>query len=101
MTIRTEKNSVTSIILYPIDRLDTAAAPLLEKKIQQLESDITDITLDLSQLSYISSMGLRVLLQAKKLLNEQGKQFIVKNMSESVREVFEMTGFINLIFIDT
>jgi anti-sigma B factor antagonist len=81
-------------------RLDTANAPLLERKIKQWGKDIAELVLDFSQLSYISSMGLRVLLQAKKELKQEGRKLVIKNMSSSIKEVFEMTGFLNLMVHD-
>jgi anti-anti-sigma factor len=78
-------------------RLDTATAPQLERKIKQWGDEISELTLDFAGLTYISSMGLRVLLQTQKTMNETGRKLIIKNMSESIREVFEMTGFIKLM----
>jgi len=99
MTIRSERIG-SGVQLFLCDRLDTAAAPMLEEKLQQLGDDITDITLDLMELSYISSMGMRVLLQAHKTYAQQGRKLVIRNMTDSVREVFEMTGFIKLIVLD-
>jgi anti-sigma B factor antagonist len=78
-------------------RLDTATAPLLERKIKQWGDEITELILDFENLTYISSMGLRVLLQTQKVMNAQDRKLIIRNMKDSVREVFEMTGFINLM----
>jgi anti-anti-sigma factor len=92
-----ERYSKSSIVLFINGRLDAATALQLERKIKQLGSDITELILDFSGLDYISSMGLRVLLQAHKAMLEQERKLTVKNMSESIREVFEMTGFIRLM----
>jgi len=97
MTIETEVVSKTKAVMKLSGRLDTANAPLLEQKIRQWGGDITELVLDFGELEYISSMGLRVLLSAKKASAEKKRQFSIRNMSESVREVFEMTGFISLI----
>ena len=78
-------------------RLDTASAPLLERKIKQVGDNITNLILDFAGLDYISSMGLRVLLQGKKSFKENGRKFSIQNMGDSIREVFEMTGFLNLM----
>jgi anti-sigma B factor antagonist len=78
-------------------RLDTATAPQLERKIKQWGDDITELTLDFMELTYISSMGLRVLLQTQKVMSAQGRTLVIKNMNNSIREVFEMTGFIKLM----
>jgi anti-anti-sigma factor len=97
MTIEQAKISKSTVILTLFGRLDTANAPMLERKIKQWEEDITEIILDFSGLEYISSMGLRVLLQAKKTLKKEGRQLVIKNMSSAIREVFEMTGFLKLM----
>jgi anti-sigma B factor antagonist len=97
MTIQSERLSKSSMVLFLNGRLDTATAPLLERKIKQLGDDIIELILDFAGINYISSMGLRVLLQTHKTMLAQNRKLIVKNMSESIREVFEMTGFINLM----
>ena len=97
MTIDQEKVGKSTAVLTLSGRLDTASAPQLERKIKQWGEDIADLVLDFADLTYISSMGLRVLLQAKKTLRAEGRKLIIKNMNDSVREVFEMTGFLNLM----
>ena len=96
MTIEQGKNKST-VLLSLSGRLDTASTPQLERKIKQWGTDITELILDFKELSYISSMGLRVLLQAKKAFKEDGRKLTIRNMSDAVREVFEMTGFLNLM----
>jgi len=85
-----------SVALALNGRLDTVNAPRLESKIKELE-DITELTLDFKGVSYISSMGLRVLLQAKKTMKSNGVKLTIINMRDSVREIFEITGFLNLM----
>ncbi|MDR0584170.1 MAG: STAS domain-containing protein [Treponema sp.] len=97
MIIQSERLDRTSLVLFLSGRLDTATAPQFERKVKQVGDDITELTIDLLGLTYISSMGLRVLLQTQKALNESGRKLIIRNMNESIREVFEMTGFIKLI----
>jgi anti-sigma B factor antagonist len=97
MTIEQTRTGKSTVTLTLHGRLDTANAPLLEQKIKQWGDDITELTLDFAELEYISSMGLRVLLQAKKTLKEKDRQLVIKNMGESIREVFEMTGFLHLM----
>jgi len=89
---RTDK----SVVLTLNGRLDTVNAPLLESKIKEQE-DITELTIDFKGITYISSMGLRVLLQAKKAIKAKGGRMSIINMRDSVREIFEMTGFLNLM----
>jgi anti-sigma B factor antagonist len=88
------------VVLYVEGRLDTGSAPQLARRIRQWGDDITDLVLDFSKLSYISSMGLRVLLQAQKEMNAKQRKLTIRSISEPVREVFEMTGFIKLLVHD-
>jgi len=91
-----QKRIGKSVVLTLNGRLDTVNAPLLENKIKEQE-DITELTLDFEGINYISSMGLRVLLQAKKAMKADGAKLSIINMRDSVREIFEMTGFLNLM----
>jgi len=97
MTIDTEVRNKTTAVLRLSGRLDAANAPLLEQKIRQWGDDITELVFDFEHLEYISSMGLRVLLSAKKSSIEKKRQFVIRNVGQSVREVFELTGFVNLV----
>ena len=100
MTIDDQRITKTTVILNLSGRLDAASAPLLERKIKQWGDEISEMILDFSMLEYISSMGLRVLLQAQKAMKEKNRRLVFKNMTESVREVFEMTGFLKMMVQD-
>ena len=80
-------------------RLDTTTAPELEAALQKILPETTQLTFDFSELEYISSAGLRVLLSAQKVMNKQGKM-VVKNVKDVVREVFEVTGFTDILTIE-
>ena len=80
-------------------RLDTTTAPQLEAELDSALSGVTDLKFDLEKLDYISSAGLRVLLSTQKIMNKQGKM-IIKNVSEEVKEVFEITGFLDILTIE-
>lgn len=80
-------------------RLDTTTAPLFEKEITLLEADVTDLVLDMSALAYISSAGLRVLLGAQKKMNRTGSMKLT-GVSETIMDVFEMTGFADILNIE-
>lgn len=82
-----------------IGRLDASTAPQLEKEFNASLSSIKNLILDFNQLEYIASAGLRVLLVAQKRMNKQGAMTI-KNVSEDVKEVLDMTGFINFLNIE-
>lgn len=80
-------------------RLDTTTAPQLEAELKQSLGGVTDLTFDIHTLDYISSAGLRVLLSAQKIMNKQGKMKIV-HVSEAVMEIFEVTGFSDILTIE-
>ena len=79
-------------------RLDTATAPELEEVIKSSLDGVTELVLDLEKLDYISSAGLRVLLAAQKIMNRQGAMK-VQNVNETVGEIFEVTGFSDILTI--
>ena len=79
-------------------RLDTTTAPQLEEKVNSEIAGVSLLTFDLKGLEYISSAGLRVLLAAQKIMNKQGSM-VVKNASEEVQEIFEVTGFSDIFNI--
>ena len=79
-------------------RLDTSTAPQLEEAINRDIEKITDLSFDFANLEYISSAGLRVLLSTQKVMNKQGKM-IIKNVSEEVMELFDVTGFSDILTI--
>jgi anti-sigma B factor antagonist len=80
-------------------RLDTITAPDLEAKINEVVGDASKLILDLGNLEYISSAGLRVILGATQAMKGKG-DMIVRNPSQAVREVFDLTGFSNLFHIE-
>ena len=98
MTIEIIKNENESSIEVE-GRLDTNTAPTLEKTINENTEDNNNLVLDLKKLEYISSAGLRVLLSAQKKMNKNGSMK-VKNVSEAVMAVFEMTGFADILVIE-
>ncbi len=80
-------------------RLDTLTAPELETELKAELDGITDLTLDLSGLEYISSAGLRVLLVAQKAMNAKGSMKVT-GVNETVNEIFEVTGFTDILTIE-
>ena len=80
-------------------RLDTMTAPSLEEEIKSSIDGIKELVFDLKDLVYVSSAGLRVLLSAQKTMNKQGTMTI-KNANEEVMEIFEVTGFIDILNIE-
>lgn len=98
MTINIEKNNET-LILEIEGRLDTTTAPNLEKTINAQTDDIKDLVLDMEKMEYISSAGLRVLLATQKKMNKIGTLKLI-NVCDAVMEVFEMTGFADILVIE-
>ena len=98
MTIEIKKNTEETIIEVG-GRLDTTTAPTLDKTINDIVEETKNLVLDLKQLEYISSAGLRVLLSAQKKMQKVGTMK-VKNVCEEVMEVFEMTGFADILVIE-
>lgn len=80
-------------------RLDTTTAPSLEAELKSAIDGIEELVFDLSALEYISSAGLRVLLSAQKVMTRQGSMKVT-NVNESVMEVFDITGFTDILTIE-
>ena len=93
---KTQEGQALSIALQ--GRLDTLTAPELEAELKETLDGVTALTFDLSELEYISSAGLRVLLSAQKIMNRQGSM-TVRNVNETVGEIFEVTGFTDILTI--
>lgn len=90
-----ENNTLT---LIPQGRLDSITSPELESAIEDSIGDATSLVLDMKELEYISSAGLRVLLKAQKMMNNRGKMKVL-NVNDTVMEVLEMTGFVDMLTI--
>ena len=80
-------------------RLDTITAPQLEEEIKASLDGVSELVFDFSDLSYVSSAGLRVLLSAQKSMNEKGSM-VVRNVSEEIQEIFDVTGFSDILTIE-
>lgn len=98
MTIEKTLNG-TELTVKVTGRLDTTTAPELEKEIKKSIENLTKLILDFEELAYLSSAGLRVLLQSQKTMNKQG-EMIVKNINETISEIFEVTGFSDILTIE-
>ena len=80
-------------------RLDTTTAPQLEENVRSSIDGMKSLVFDFEKLGYISSAGLRVLLAMQKIMNKQGSMTI-RNVNETVMEVFEVTGFVDILTIE-
>ena len=98
MTIEIKKNADATIIEIE-GRLDTITAPALDKTINEDIGDTKNLVLDVKGMEYISSAGLRVLLGAQKKMQKIGSMKVT-GVCEEVMEVFEMTGFADILVIE-
>ena len=97
MTIEIKKSAQETIIEI-VGRLDTITAPALDKTINEDIGDTKNLVLDVKGMEYISSAGLRVLLSAQKKMQKIGSMKLI-GVCEEVMEVFEMTGFADILVI--
>ena len=98
MTIEKNLNG-TELTVAVVGRLDTATAPDMEEVLKESFEGITKLILDFEGLEYLSSAGLRVILQAQKTMNKQG-EMVVRNVNETITEIFEVTGFYDILNIE-
>ena len=98
MTIEIKKNAAETTIEI-VGRLDTITAPALDKTINEDIGDTKNLVLDVKGMEYISSAGLRVLLGAQKKMQKIGSMKVV-NVCQEIMEVFEMTGFADILTIE-
>ena len=98
MTIEIKRNTNETVIELT-GRLDTTTAPALDKTVNEDIRDAKNLLLDLGGLEYVSSAGLRVILGAQKRMQKVGTMKL-KNVCEAVMEVFEMTGFADILVIE-
>ena len=88
----------SALTVYISGRIDAATALELDKNLQTSLNGVNDLTVDLADLEYISSAGLRTLLKIQKRMDKQGAMRI-RNIRDNVREVLDMTGFSNFLTI--
>lgn len=99
MSLNIEKNfsDVNTIVLS--GRLDTVTAPQLEAELEKILSNSDTLVLDMANLEYISSAGLRVILKAQKVINTKGTMKLI-HVGESIMEIFDITGFSDFLNIE-
>lgn len=99
MTINKQlDNKVLTVSLQ--GRLDTSTSPELDRELQASLDDVQKLIMDFQALEYVSSAGLRVLLSAQKRMSRQHGEMVVRNVNETINEVFELTGFIDILNIE-
>ena len=95
-----EKNlNGTALTLTLSGRLDTTTAPQLEAELKPSLEGVEHLELDFAALDYLSSAGLRVLLATQKIMNKQG-DMVVRNVNDTIAEIFEVTGFCDILTIE-
>ena len=95
----TKKQEGSKLIVALEGRLDTVTAPQLEGELRSAVSGISELVFDLGAQDYVSSAGLRVLLSAQKVMNKQG-DMIIRNVKPGIMEIFEVTGFVDILNIE-
>lgn len=98
MEIKTAKAG-SELVIALEGRLDTITAPQFEAEVNKGFDGITSLIIDMHKLDYISSAGLRVLLKAQKIMAKQGSM-TVKNVSQELKDIFEVTGFNDILNIE-
>ena len=98
MTIEKKING-EAVTLIVSGRLDTQTAPELENELDSILSGLKELTFDMTNLEYVSSAGLRVILKAQKVMNTQGSMKLT-GVNDSIMEVFDITGFLDILTIE-
>ncbi len=100
MEVNFKKNGTTLEAMIS-GRLDTNTAPELEKKMEGIfDKSLEKLIFNFKDLEYVSSAGLRVILAVNKKTNPLGINFVIKNVNEEIMEVFEITGFLEILNIE-
>ena len=90
----------TKLCLAPVGRLDTITAPELEKELDNSLDGVKQLIIDLKEISYMSSAGLRIILKAQKLMNSLHGSMKITGANAMIMEVFEITGFADILTIE-
>ena len=100
MKLSMTRNADGTVLTMAVEgSIDTVTAPMLEEELNKQCDEVKELILDFAGVDYVSSAGLRVIMGADQQMSESGKM-ILKNVNEDVREVFEMTGFDELLNIE-
>ncbi len=98
MTIEKKINNEAATLIVS-GRLDTQTAPELENELDSVLAGLKELTFDFTNLEYVSSAGLRVILKAQKAMNAQGSMKLT-GVNDSIMEVFDITGFLDILTIE-
>ena len=94
-----KNKSGSELVISLSGRLNTVSAPMFEEEIRSSIDGVTELVLDFSNLEYMSSAGLRILLSTQKVMNKQGKM-TVRNVNATIMDIFEITGFTDFLTIE-
>lgn len=97
MTVKQKKEN-NKLTIYISGRVDTTTAPDLSEYLKDALNGVQELVLDLKEVDYVSSAGLRVILFAQKTMNAQGSM-VVTNVNNDIMETFELTGFTDILTI--
>lgn len=95
-----KKNNNDEMTFSLKGRLDTTTAPLLDEEVNKDINNISKLIFDFAGLEYLSSAGLRVILSTQKAISAKGGSFIIKNVNDTIMDVFDMTGFTSILTIE-
>ena len=98
MTVEKKINNESATLIVS-GRLDTQTAPDLEKELDASLPGLKELSFDMTNLEYVSSAGLRVILKAQKAMNAQGSMKLT-GVNDSIMEVFDITGFLDILTIE-
>ena len=98
LNVNVEENG-SEVVFYVEGKLDTMTSPQLEAEIEKRIDSANKIIIDVKKLQYVSSAGLRVFLAADQAMEEKGGEMNMRNVPESVMDIFDMTGFTNTLRI--
>ncbi len=100
--LKTERKLENGALFFALEgELDTLSSPDFEAELEPLLAEADSLTIDFAKLSYISSAGLRVLLSAEQVMEEKGAaQVKVVNANKTIRHIFEITGFTDILSLD-
>ena len=98
--IKKKKKNGKTLLVVPEGRIDTQTAPEFEQKLSEELGDATELQIDLGQVNYISSAGLRVLLAYTQEMDERGGTIKAINVNDIVRKIFDLTGFLDILGIE-
>ncbi len=99
MNITTEKNG-TSLTVIPEGRMDTVTSPEVNARIRDEADGVTALILDLEHVEYVSSGGLRVILMWQQEMEDRGGSMKVLHVNEYIKEIFDLTGFLDILTIE-